>query len=93
MQKLNFTWKVKTGQYQNGEYLYLNKINIGSCDWNTGQSKGDTNNNYVGSLYLPSLIDKNKRIYSNDQKLIKDKMEVITTNWFNEALKNEAQNE
>ena len=84
--KLNFKWKVKTGQYQNGSSLYLNRILVGYCDWNAGRSRNSKElNHYVGVVILPSL--KNDRIYGDEQEEVKAKVEKIVGNWFNEALK------
>lgn len=36
---MNFQWKAKTGQYQNGEVLYLNKILIAHINWNSSRAR------------------------------------------------------
>ena len=83
---LNFKWKVKTGQYQNGKGLYLNKICVGGCDWNSSRSKGDTEpNRYVGYLSLPSL--KFDRTFGDSEDEVKAKVERVVSAWFNEALR------
>ena len=84
--KLNLQWKTKTGTYQNGSNLYLNRILVGYCDWNAGRSRDSKElNRYVGVVILPSL--KNDRFYGDEQEEVKAKIERIVGNWFNEALK------
>ena len=89
MTKLNFTWKKKTGQYQQGDALYVNKIRLASFDWNSGRSQGDTDQStrYVGYIELPSLSDTSKKVYGGTPEEIKPKIEQVITNWFNEALR------
>ena len=83
---LNFKWKKKTGIYQNGKSLYLNKLCVGSCDWNDMRSRGDTElNHYVGRLLLPSL--KFDHLLGDDENEVKAKVEKVVNAWFNEALR------
>lgn len=85
--KFNFKWKRQTGQYQNGENLYINRIYIASCSWNGARtSSDDDSTRYVGNITLPSLRDK-ARVYGNSLETIKPKIEAIIINWFKEALK------
>ncbi len=84
--KLNFQWKELTGQFAEGEALYLNRILVATAGYNSFRSKVDTpSNSYVGKLLLPSI--KNNRVYSENIDTIKQKIEQAVTNWFNEALK------
>jgi len=84
--KLNFVWKEKTAQYQNGEELYLNKICVGDYTWNSMRSKSESseNNDWVGSSNLPQM---NRRVYGKDTNEIKPKIEKQVMIWFTEALK------
>ncbi len=83
--ELHFQWKAKTGQYQSGETLYLNRIRIGGYEWNSTRGKGDTESgDYSGALYLPSL--KNAGVTGSLED-IKPKLERIACGWFREALK------
>ena len=84
--ELNFKWKEKTGRYQNGKSLYLNKICVGSCDWNDMRSRGSTElNRYVGNILLPSL--KFDSLFGDDENEVKAKVEKGVNAWFNEALR------
>jgi hypothetical protein len=80
--KLKFIWKVKTGQFQNGEKLYLNSIHIASYSWNGLNNTGD--NAYVGYTVMQT---HNERIYAPTIEAIKAKIEKLVTDWFTEALK------
>ena len=83
---LKFLWKDKTGMYQNGKGLYLNKIHAGGCGWDDMRSKGDTEpNHYVGYLLLPSL--KFRKIFGDSEDEVKAKVEKVVNAWFNEALR------
>ncbi|KKM24040.1 hypothetical protein LCGC14_1609150 [marine sediment metagenome] len=85
--KLNFHWKEKTGQYSSGANLYLNRICVGGYEWNTMRSQGEKNDStkWAGSVGLPSLSDKSKRVYAGSTDEIKTKIEQVIRNWFKEA--------
>lgn len=89
--KLNFKWKKKTGQYQQGDYLYVNKIHIGGYDWNSARPRHeaeiDDSARWVGYIELPSLADKSKRVYGANPDEVKTQMERVVTDWFTEALR------
>lgn len=91
MVRLNFIWKQKKGEYQQGDNLYLNKIRIASFDWNIARSRNDTSqdNRYVGHIELPSLSDTSKRVYAGTPEEIKNKIEQAVELWFTEALREE----
>lgn len=78
---LNFTWKKKTGQYQSGESLYLNKIQIAVYSWSMKMKQGIS---WEGILLLPGL--KNEYLYAATEEEIKQELELACTNWFKEAL-------
>ena len=85
MKALQFKWKVKTGQFQSGESLYLNRIRLGGYEWNSLRSRDDPDApNYTGSLTLPSL--KDNTVFGNTTDEIKFKLENKTNDWFQEAL-------
>lgn len=94
---LKFTWKKKTRQYQQGASVYLNRIRVGSFDWNSGRSRDesetDDSSRWVGYIELPSLTDKSKRVYGVTPEEIKPKIERVVTSWFTEALKEKPDNE
>jgi hypothetical protein len=88
--KLKFIWKVKTGEYQNGESLYINKICVGGYSWNGAMSRDEPQeyklaHSYIASCYLPGFIDR--RVYAPTTEEIKAHIEKMVTNWFNEALR------
>ena len=87
--KLNFIWKGKTGLYQWGEVLFVNKIRLASCDWNSARSQSDTNQDtkWVGYIRLPLLPDKSQRMYGSTPEEIKGRIEQVVTNWVNELIK------
>ncbi len=86
--KLNFRWKIQTGEYQNGEDLILNRIHIASCSWNSGRSRDDDDSTrYVSNITLPSLSDKVARMYASSLEELKPRVEKTIINWFTEALK------
>jgi hypothetical protein len=85
--KLNLTWKTKTTQYENGEYLYLNRICIGGCGYNIFRNKDDKSNSQVGNINLPSISPESQKIYGDSIIEVKTKMEKIVNDWFTEALK------
>ncbi len=91
MVKLNFTWKEKTGKYQTGMYLYLNKICVADYGWNSVRSKSEADasnsQDYIGRIYLPSLKDTAETVYGSSPEEVKPKIEEGVLNWFNEALK------
>ncbi len=90
MNKLSFKWVENKAQYQTGESLYLNRIRMGSYNWNGSRSKSDElgdSINWEGYVTLPSLADTSKKVYSDNADDIKTKVEQIITNWFKEALK------
>ena len=87
---LNFQWKRQIGEYQNGENLYLNKIYIASCSWNSVRSRDDDDTTrYVSNITLPSLSDKAQRMYASSLEELKPRVEKVITNWFTEALRQE----
>jgi len=78
-------WITKTGQYQSGEYLYINRICVGDYDWNSCRSRDSTETDrYVGNIVLPSI--KNKRVFGDSPEEVKLKVERIVNAWFKEAL-------
>lgn len=86
--KLNFRWEKQTGQYQNGENLFLNKIALGYVGWNSSLSRDlpeseKNKRQYVGGsrLYI------NKQWYGSTEEEVKLQIEKAITIWFNEALK------
>lgn len=87
MEKLNYTWKQKTGQYQNGFSLYLNKICVAGYDWNVmrNRDKPDESTTYEGRIYLPGL--DTKHFYGNDTEELKIRIQLAINAWFAEALK------
>lgn len=84
---MNFIWKVKTGRFQSGSSIYLNRIRLGGFEWNGTRSKTGSHedNDWTGKMILPSLV--NATVYSGNEHDIKNKMEKIAQDWFNEALK------
>ncbi len=91
--KLKFKWRKQTGQYQNGENLYLNRIHIGSCSWNSCRTQTDAlnhiQNTYVSNINLPSLSDKVKSLYASNLEELKPRVEQVVEGWFKEALREE----
>ncbi len=88
--KLNFHWKQQTGEYQNGENLYLNRIYLASCTWNSARSRdADDSTRYVSSITLPSLSDRVNRMYASSLEELKPRVERVITDWFTEALRQE----
>ena len=89
--KLNFQWKEKKAQYQTGDYLYLNRICVGEYSWNGMRTQGDRDEStdWAGSISLPSLGDKSKRLYAGSPDEIKLKIEQVVINWFKETLRKE----
>lgn len=89
MVDLNYRWTRKTGRYQIGESLKLNRICVGGYSWNSAkpQSSKDASITWVGNIELPSLRDGSKRVYGGTEAEIRAKVEQIVTGWFNEALR------
>ena len=85
---LKFRWVVKTGQYQNGESVYLNRIRVGMFDWNGARSRDapHDNNDWICRVLLPSLKETSKVAYSDSREEAKAKIERTVTNWFKVAL-------
>lgn len=75
--KLNFKWVKRTGQFQTGERLFLNSIEVGGYDWN-GIA-------WVGTVDLLSWAEGN--VSGDTEREIKDKLESFVQEWFEEALK------
>ncbi len=88
MLKVNKQWKGKTDKYQNGEYLYVNRILIGGFDWSPSCVKSEDGKElpYEARIYLPSL--KANKFYGATVEEVKRRMEKIIDNWFTEALRN-----
>ncbi len=86
---LPFRWVKKTGEFQRGDYLYLNMICVGSYDWNSSRTQGDTDKStrWIGSIELPSLKDSARRVYGSDEAEVKQRIEGIVTRWFTHATK------
>ncbi len=82
---MNFLWKQKTGAYQTGESLYLNRIHLGGYYWNTlrASTDKDKSTDWVGQISLPSL--KSNTVYGGTDEEVKTKMEKLVIQWFNEA--------
>ncbi len=81
---MQFKWKRKTGQFQSGESLYINRIRVAGFEWNSSRSKGDTEApDWVGHIELPSL--NNNRMYGHGEAEVKSKIEQVVTAWFKEA--------
>lgn len=82
--ELNFRWVKKTGNYQTGKQLYLNKIKVASYGWNPVRSisDGSGNDSWYGLTYLPQM---ETRVYDGDESEIKVKLERNVTAWFVEA--------
>lgn len=85
-QKLIFRWKKKTGQYQQGESLYINKIRVGGWGWNSARSRleADDSTRWIGYVDLPS--SKEQRVYGANTDEVKAKIEQTVIAWFIEAL-------
>ena len=88
MNKLSFKWVENKAQYQTGEYLYLNRIRVGSYSRNScrPRNEGDSTK-WEGDIFLPSLLDGSKRIFDANADVLKGRLERIVTNWFREVLK------
>lgn len=84
---MKFIWVRKTGTYQTGCNLYLNKIRVGGYHWNSSrpQSKTDREPDWIGYIDLPTL--KNAKVSGNIEDEIKTGIEKVVTDWFNEAIK------
>lgn len=83
---MNYIWKKKTGQYQTGCNLYLNRIHLGGYEWNSMRSQGtDEPTDWAGHINLPSLMKST--VYGITIEEIKAKMEKLVTEWFNEILR------
>ena len=82
--KLNFIWKEKTGEYQNGEALYLNELCIAKYGWNKFASIDDR---YIGHIELPLPSYSSKRVFGSTPEEIKLLIQGIVIAWFEEALK------
>ncbi len=85
--KLNFTWKNQTGQYQNGENLYINKICVASFSWNGTMSRDESEgyknaHRYIGTILLPGFPSTTQ--FGASPEAIKATLEKMATNWFNE---------
>ena len=86
--KLNFTWKRKTGQYQNGDDLYLNRIYLGEVSWNDSLSKNMPEDDKIKKQYSGSThLYSNKTYYGSTAEDVKTQIEKAILVWFNEALK------
>ena len=83
--ELNFKWKENKRMYGDGESLYLNRIRLGECGWNSMRPKDSNVSEYSGSIALPSL--KSNRVFGDTIEDVKAELEKMATNWFNEALK------
>lgn len=83
---MEYTWRVKTGQFQSGQSMYLNRILLGGYYWNgtQPQSAHDDSKNWVGELALPSLVKG--MIYGHSEENIRAEMERAANSWFKEAL-------
>lgn len=88
--KLNFKWKRKTGQYQTGESLYLNRICVGGYSWNSARTQGSKDNSitWAGFISLPSLSGGVDRVYGSSEEEVKSKVERVVVSWFTEVLAN-----
>ena len=89
MDKLNFRWRLRRGQYQSGERLYLNGILLGGFEWNATRLRSvpkDNSTDWMGYIGLPSLSDDSKRLYGSNPDEIKADMERVVTGWFEKAL-------
>ena len=85
MMELSLKWKRKVGQYQTGERLYLNQIIVGGYEWNGTRPQGSQEDDrWSGRINLPSL--KTTAVFSDTEQKVKDKIEGIVREWFNEAL-------
>lgn len=84
---MKFIWARKTGTYQTGCNLYLNKIRVAGYTWNSSRSQGNPKNepDWAGYIDLPSL--KNASVSGDTEGEIKTKIERVVTDWFNRASK------
>ena len=88
MIKLNFQWKRKRGQYQTGENLYLNTIQVGGYGWNGTRPRDEGNEDiWKGHISLPLLCDGSERVYRATEAEVKAEVERVVTVWFDEALR------
>jgi hypothetical protein len=86
---LNFVWKDKTGDYQTGEELKLNRISVAGYSWNGSRSQGHTDHDdWIGNVYLPGV--NTKRYVATTESLMKMKLQDVVTKWFTEALQKAA---
>lgn len=86
MVTLQFKWKKKQGRFQIGGSLYLNRVCVGSYEWNSTRTQGTVNSepDWIGTSLLPQLT----KLYSdNDQQKLKLQIEKAVIAWFNEVLK------
>ena len=86
--KLN--WKKNTHTYQTGHSLFINKIRVGSYEWNACMGKGDTNKEarqYTGHVLLPRM--KTADVYGSSPEEVRGRVERIVTAWFREINREE----
>jgi len=84
--KLNFVWKAKTGEWQTGDELKLNRIAVAGYSWNGSRTQGHKDNDdWIGNIYLPGITTK--RFVAPTQEEMKTKLQDIVIKWFIEALK------
>jgi len=82
--KLTIAWKRKTGHYTNGTTAYLNKIAVGSVNWDTVSSNRELR--YKVTCTLPQANRADTNFETQEQG--KAKLQSIIESWFNEALSN-----
>lgn len=83
-------WVEKTGQYQNGKYAMVNRICVGSVDWNGGISRTAPEeqrlaHQYIGTIRLPSI--KNKVVYGDTEVACQDAVQKVVDDWTTEYTK------
>lgn len=78
-------WRTKTGRFQSGESLYLNRVCVGGYEWNSCRPRGSAETDrYVGNISLPST--KSTHVFGDSEEEVKLKVERVVNNWFKEAL-------
>ena len=90
---MKFIWLKQKGRYQSGEDLFINKIHVGSYNWNSMMSRNEPDDykkahQYVGHCNLPGL--SGKRVYEATPEVIKPFIERMATNWFAEINRDES---
>ena len=79
-----FRWAKKTGKFQHGEHLMLNRVIVANYERNMVIPAGLTGSErqYIGGVHLPCLPAECITVYSKDVDSMHHKLENIVIDWF-----------